>query len=520
MILLNRLNCLIYMIMKYSSLIIIFITFLFATFKVNAQCTFNGVLSVSSDDSICSGDNYNLFATGALSYNWSPANLLSNPNISFPTTTPSQTTTFYVTAFDAAGCSAVDSVEIYVHSLPQAYAGEDTSICPGSTLQLNASGGIDYTWIVNDNLSNFLIFNPLASPSDTIEYIVNVKDSNNCSNNDTVVVNVFKNASANAGFNVSICANESYLLEASGGVSYQWEPSDFVNHPNSSSALAFPDDDMNFHVAVTDSNGCTDTDTVQILVFKINAFGDTTLCRGDSVQFDVLGDPATSFIWSPFEGVSDSSIYNPKVSPNNSTNYIITATNAIGCTFTDSVSIVVPNPIAIIDTLFTPGCNGVYVNFINSSSTSLDFKWNFSDNSFSSEIEFEKLFDFDSSFEAELTVEDSFGCTNTSTKSINTNAIDDYFDFSSFIYPNVFTPNSDGNNDLFEINVPGKIYECIDLIIYNKWGEVQFSSSGNNIKWDGYTNSGLAANQGTYYYTLSINNDTDKQKSGAIQLFR
>jgi gliding motility-associated-like protein len=486
-------------------------------FKGSTQCVFNGVLSISNNDSICPGETYNLIATGAFSYNWTPSILLSNPNISFPTTSPNQTTTYYVTAFDGAGCSTMDSVEIFVHPTSNVNAGFDDSICPGSSTQLNASGGINYTWIVNNQLSNFLISNPLASPVNTTEYIVEIIDSNSCTINDSVIINVYDSAKANAGFNVSICANDSYLLQASGGVSYQWEPSLLVNHPNSASALSFPDDDMNFTVEVTDSNGCKDLDSVQILVFKINTSNDTVICKGDSVQLSVSGDPATNFEWTPHEGVSDSASYQPWFSPNLTTSYVVSATNSQGCIDFDTVTIDIPIISSVIDSSLTAGCDGFYVDFINSSSSDLSFSWIFSDGSTSNEQTVEKIFDFNSNFDAELIVEDDIGCISSSFLSIVSLSLDSIFNFDSYKAPNVFTPNGDGKNDQFIIEVPGKLYECTDLVIYNRWGQIQFISTGNNLSWDGRNNVGKIVPNGTYFYTISIK---DKSYNGSISIYK
>ena len=83
--------------------------------------------------------------------------------------------------------------------------------------------------------------------------------------------------------------------------------------------------------------------------------------------------------------------------------------------------------------------------------------------------------------------------------------------------PNVFTPNNDQINDLFEIQLAGRMNECANLFIFNKWGEVQFQSSGNNVIWDGFTSVGTEAQPGTYYFTISVKHH---QKNGSIQLFR
>ena len=129
--------------------------------------------------------------------------------------------------------------------------------------------------------------------------------------------------------------------------------------------------------------------------------------------------------------------------------------------------------------LLAPGCDGIIVEYVNTSDSQLDFIWNFSDGDTSTNEEVEKVFDFSTNFSATLTVEDDLGCIKNLTIDGSSLTFDDYF---NIYYPNVFTPNGDGENDEFIIEVPGRIYECTDLIVYNRWGQVQFISTGNNPK--------------------------------------
>jgi gliding motility-associated-like protein len=473
-------------------------------------------VSAGINDTICFGSTTQLIATGALNYVWSPIDSLSNPNIPYPTADPSINTEYIVLGTDGQGCSNSDTVGIVVLPLPNAFAGSDTSICPGQSTPLNATGGLSYKWITNINLTNFLISNPIAEPDSTTQYIVQVTDSNNCQTTDTVMVYVFSPAEADAGFNISSCANVPVQLNASGGELYNWSPSNYVNHDTINNPLAFPDKDMDFIVEVTDTNGCMDTDTMRITVFTISIDNDTLFCIGDSMQAFVSGDPATIFNWTPTIGVSDSSSFEPWLSPTVTTTYTVVATNAQGCTFQDEVLIEVPNPIASFDTTQLTGCEGVVINFTNTSNTDLSFVWNFSDGTNSTDTYVEKVFDFNQLAGAILEVTDQYGCQDTAAYNYATLGFDDYFINIDDI-PNVFTPNNDGNNDVFEIKVAGKLYECTDLKIFNRWGQVQFLSSGNNIKWDGRNSVGMSVPDGTYFYTLSIK---EKKYSGAINIYK
>ncbi|MEC9186934.1 MAG: gliding motility-associated C-terminal domain-containing protein, partial [Bacteroidota bacterium] len=209
-------------------------------------------------------------------------------------------------------------------------------------------------------------------------------------------------------------------------------------------------------------------------------------------------------------------IYNPTLSPSIPTQYIVNIENASGCNYTDTVFINVSNPIPTFDTILNPGCNGVYAEFVNTSNSEFGVTWNFSNGDYTTNNKVEKVFDFGSSFSATLTVQDSLNCTNSIDINIDTDLFENYFDI---YYPNVFTPNSDGENDLFIVEVPGRINQCTELIIYNRFGEIQFISTGNNLKWDGRNNVGLELPNGKYFFTLNVKNGFFSQ-SGTLYKFQ
>ncbi|MBM77264.1 MAG: hypothetical protein CL846_02165 [Crocinitomicaceae bacterium] len=474
------------------------------------------IVSVSEDDTICAGTATQLIASGALSYTWTPNYNLTNNTIPYPIASPLIDTNYIVNGLDANGCRNQDTIRIKVLPLPVADAGQDTSICPGSSVQLNASGGHIYQWLNPVSLSNFLIPDPISSPLDSSKYIVQVTDLNGCQSIDSVFINVYLPAKADAGFSVSSCADTPIQLNASGGINYSWSPSDYVNHQNVFNPMAFPDDDMNFIVQVEDSNGCFDVDTMRITVFKISINNDTLFCEGDSIMGFVDGDPATVFLWSPSNGISDTSSFEPWIKPSETTTYTLNATNAQGCSYQDDITITIPQPEAIIDTNFIIGCEGAILELNNNSNSDFLFNWNFDDGSSSNLNNLEKIIDYNSNLTAQLSVQDDNGCTDTSFLTYNGIGLgfDDYYQID---IPNVFTPNNDGNNDLFKVSLPGRMYECASLSIYNQWGQIQFYNDGNNLNWDGTNNSGIAAPQGTYFYTVSIKHES---ASGTFQLFR
>jgi gliding motility-associated-like protein len=74
---------------------------------------------------------------------------------------------------------------------------------------------------------------------------------------------------------------------------------------------------------------------------------------------------------------------------------------------------------------------------------------------------------------------------------------------------NVFSPNGDGVNDVFKINLSGlpvTVGESnFNINIYDRWGILVFNSPNINYKWDGRTTSGVKVACGTYFYILDLN---------------
>ena len=105
-------------------------------------------------DTICPGQSAQLQGSGGVQYQWSPATYLSDSTSAGPMVEqPASTVTYHLTVTGANGCSSVDSAAttVVVSLPPKVFAGDDTSVVIGQTLQLNAvdvdgSGFTSYAW--------------------------------------------------------------------------------------------------------------------------------------------------------------------------------------------------------------------------------------------------------------------------------------------------------------------------------------------------------------------------------------
>lgn len=302
----------------------------------------NAPINAGNDVAICPGTSTNLTATGGTVYVWTPATGLSDPNIANPVATPATTTTYTVNGTDANGCTGTDAVTITVNNAPAANAGSDADFCDGSSTTLNGSGGASFVWTPATGLSDPNINNPIASPLVTTTYTLTVTDANGCTDTDDVEVTVNPLPPAYAGADVGVCTGSSTTLGASGGSQYVWSPTMGLSNPNIANPVCTPSAATTYTVTVTDNNGCVATDDVDVTINPVpvaDAGTDASICQNSSTTLS--GGGGVSYLWSPATGLDDATLQNPSASPQATTTYTVSVTDANGCTATDDVNITV-----------------------------------------------------------------------------------------------------------------------------------------------------------------------------------
>lgn len=206
---------------------------------------------VSADTAVCPGTCVKIGASGGSSYLWSTGATSDSIEVC-----PEVPTKYYVTVFNEEGCGVMDSIQ--VNHLPQtnANAGEDQTVCPGEEATLLATGGYAYLWSTGQETNSIEV-----SPEVTTSYTVTVTTSDACPATDTVVVNVLTPPTASAGPDTTICPESCVTLQASGGIDYVWG-----NGSESFENEVCPEENTSYFVTVYDESGCSDTDTVQVLL--------------------------------------------------------------------------------------------------------------------------------------------------------------------------------------------------------------------------------------------------------------
>lgn len=285
----------------------------------------------ASSPSVCPGSSATLTASGATNYSWSPISQSGSTVI----VNPSVATTYTVVG-DNGGCTTSLTIPVGIYNLPNiTAAASSASICPGNTVGLTASGGVNYTW-TPPNLTGASI---VDAPGASVTYTALGEDANGCINTGTVFVFVTPMVGVSAVANpTAICEGGTATLTGAGGLSYTWNPGGQVM----SQVTVTPNISTTYSLHVTDATGCTGIFTVDVIVYPNPTISvsplNPTICAGTSETLTATG--AANYTWLPSGANTSVVIESPIVQ----TNYTVLADNG-GLCFTSFTFDIFVNPL-------------------------------------------------------------------------------------------------------------------------------------------------------------------------------
>ncbi len=240
-------------------------------------------------------------------------------------------------------------------------------------------------------------------------------------------------------------------------------------------------------------------------------------CGNLTVQFTDLSTDATSWQWD-FDGDNsvDSEEQNPVFNYNDFGVYTVSLTinNTISEVKNNYVT-VYPNPDSTFlfkDTLGLGTFNYVFRNLRQPLEEIVTYNrdWRFDDGFTASGRTIIRTFPDTGTYIVNLKVSiDGFpGCQSDLSRRVLVK--------KEVFIPNIFTPNNDGENDLFIVRYNG--IDKLRFRVYSRYGNILFKSDTPVIVWDGITLSGQKLNPGVYYYTIS-SEDGEVNRTGFIHLY-
>jgi gliding motility-associated-like protein len=407
---------------------------------------------------------------------------------------------------NSKGCSGTINDTLNVVDKPQILLPfKDTLICSIDSLPVHVqySGGT-VSWWPNYRISALNNSNIIIYPQDSTKYYVTVSN-NGCINTDSVSVNVLKYISVDAGADTAICKTDSIKLRpTSYALSYRWVASTGEVIAN----VKYPDVQplaSTIYYVTANLGKCQAHDSVLVQVFpypQAKAFPDTTICYGDRIQLqgNIIGN---TFLWTTNNNTSQTLLnrtyLNPIAAPKTTTQYILTANNASGCLkpVNDTITIeVIPSFSVDAGRDTSVSVNEPVQLFANvTDSAGLSFLWT----PFAG-LDNPTLKNPTATLNAAT---DSIVYTVKAFNAIGCFAEDDIkikiFKTTPEIFiPSAFTPNGDGTNDILKPLIVG-ITQFNYFRIYNRWGQLVFSTANPNSGWDG-TTKGTQQASGTFVY--------------------
>lgn len=291
------------------------------TGTTSANVTVNALPApaISGTLAFCSGANSNLNAgPGFSSYLWSNGATTQIINV----TTGGN---YVVTVTNGNGCSASTNAVVVVNTLPVPNITGPIVFCQGSTTTLNAGSYAGYLW------SNGAT-TPTITVSNANTFTVTVTNVNGCTGTDVQAVTVNPNpVPVMAGG--TVCQGQTTQLSPGLGYSsYLWSNGSTAAAINAGTAGAYT-------VTITDAFGCQGSTSANLVVNPIpspSITGTTAFCQGDNSNLNA-GGGFSSYLWN---NGATTQVLNVTTAGN----YIVTVSNAFGCTSSTN-SLVTVNPI-------------------------------------------------------------------------------------------------------------------------------------------------------------------------------
>jgi gliding motility-associated-like protein len=376
----------------------------------------------------------------------------------------------------------------------------NTAICPTKTITFSAENNANYSYQwYKDNVELSGITNPTLPVNDIGKYYVSIVDNvTNCIiKSDTLEVTFRPLPTVNitpARNATEICDGDSLKLEATtGNYKYQWYKND-VKIGGSTKVNYNAKQAGKYKVLITDSNDCENksTDYVVTVAETIPIVLDTILavCEGETQTVTLNGYPGGGTYTG--KGVSGD-IFSPKLAGAGKHEIVYEIKSAFECQNgkVKRLAVVAAKPKIRLDSVITTW-RGSIINLKGTAGQDMTYDWSpttyfiDSPNVPTPKVKIEDNIIYD------LLVTNSAGCTATAKIKIRV--------FDKIWTPNIFTPNNDSQNDIWELSGSEK-YPDVEVSIYNRWGEVVFFSKGYSTPFDG-TYKGEPLPTGSYAYRV------------------
>lgn len=416
----------------------------------------------------------------------------------------------------AFGCKAETTLPIKVAPQPVAEILPITPICAGYSVRLQGREtgnlpGTQWTWQVGDGQP----MNVIEPPRQTISQpgIIPVKltitnPDGTCPNTANATITVHAPPRLNLGSPQNVCLGSAVQLQSNTdpGTRVTWTNYQ-ISDIHSLSPRVSPLVDTVYHVLAESQYGCTNEATVRVTVTQPHKVQtqNAEMCNGKNIQLHASG--ATRYQWIPAEGLSRSDVADPIANPAVTTTYVVVGFGRDAC-FTDTARAVVtvrPSPqINAGPDMVVPVGSEIRIPTQGSPDITR-VQWQPATGLSCTDC-LQPLVTPKTAVTYLVTASNQYGCVSKDDITIKL-----VCQSGVTFLPNTFTPNGDGQNDVFYIR--GRGIRLVKVFrIFNRWGQVMFERGNYNIEdmsmgWDGKIN-GQVVNPEVFIYYAELVCDT------------
>ncbi len=497
---------------------------------IDADCSPSGL--VSSSPAVCGGNSITLTApAGAATYDWENTSAGGSTGIVGSDTNQVVVVnlggTYQVTMTSVMGpsCNSVMTVTVPSNPNNPVPAFSADTVCAGTpTTFVDLSTPTDsishWDWdFNNDGIVDDTTQNPTYTyPTGGTQQVVLSITWGPCVVSLTQNIYVIPTGAVNITSVPTQCTtNPAFNLTASapGGV---WSGTGITSSSAGTFSPSTAGPGIHTITYTVGGSACPSTDTIQINVLQGGNAGfslPANMCVGSTTLINLNNTFTTGTPGGTWSGPGvTGNMFDPTGLTGSNT---ITYTVGSGiCQQTSSQTVNINSVNAAFTATPNSGDAPLVVDFINGSTNANVYQWTFGNGSSSVNTNDSTVYMNQGTYTVTLiATNSSTGCADTVSVTIQV------FEHSILTIPNVFTPNGDGNNDIFSpIMADGLV--GYSMQIYDRWGLKMYEGTNYNSGWEGKAKNGSPAPDGTYYYIVSGKGIDSKEYkfTGYVQLIR
>lgn len=403
---------------------------------------------------------------------------------------------YQLIATNTDGCS--DTALVTVSFAPQQFASDTTiAVCSGTDANLT-------TVFNTTGYSTVYEYGNTAVPDPTAvnvagDYNLIVTSAGGCV--DTVMITVnFNTVTATAVGANATCAEDGSITVTPGTGTAPFEYSISTNPGVFQSATVFTAPQGDYVITARDANGCTGTANVSVGFtddLTLDPIDDEVICGENSVTLTAVSN-ATTLTWSPATGLSTNTGSTTVASPDETTTY--TVTGVLGsCTKTEEVTVNLEAGITVnAGPDFTLSSGTTALMAATASGNIATYLWSPSTGLSATNVLNPVVTAGNNSGVQTytLTVTSAEGC-------VASDQVDVTIIASCLRVRNAFTPNGDGNNDVWRVYDDNSCLKSATVQVFNRYGNKVFESKDYRNTWDG-TFKGKPVPDATYYAVIEF----------------